>query len=332
MKVAVFSTKPYDEQHLTQFNAQYHHELTFLEPRLTEKTAVLAAGHEAVCCFVNDVLSADTIKGLAAQGVRLIAMRCAGFNNVDLRAANDAGIEVVRVPEYSPYAVAEHAMALILDLNRNIHRAFNRVREHDYSLDGLMGFDVHGKTIGVVGTGKIGATFARLAKGFGCRVLTYDPYPNPEVEALGAEYVSLDTLWEASDIVSLHCPLTEATHHIVNAESIAKMKRGVMLINTSRGALVDTRAVIDGLKSGEIGYLGLDVYEEEADLFFEDYSNRVLQDDVFARLLTFPNVIITGHQAFFTNEALDAIATVTLNNITAFEQGNPEGRFTVTFG
>lgn len=329
MKVAVFSTKPYDEQHLSEFNTQHHHELTFFEPRLTENTAVLADGHDAVCCFVNDVISAETIKGLSEQGIKLIAMRCAGFNNVDLRAANDAGIEVVRVPEYSPYAVAEHAMALILDLNRNIHRAFNRVREHDYSLNGLLGFDLHGKTIGVVGTGKIGATFARLASGFGCRVLAYDPYPNPEVEALGAEYVSRDTLWEASDIVSLHCPLTESTHHVINADSIAKMKRGVMLINTSRGALVDTRAVIEGLKSGHIGYLGLDVYEEEADLFFEDYSNRVLQDDVFARLLTFPNVIITGHQAFFTKEALNAIATITLNNISAFERGEQEGRFTV---
>lgn len=329
MKVAVFSTKPYDEQHLKQFNSTHGHELTFFEPRLNAKTAVLAAGHEAICCFVNDVVNADTIHILSEQGVRLIAMRCAGFNNVDLKAASAANIEVVRVPEYSPHAVAEHAVALILDLNRNIHRAFNRVREHDYSLDGLLGFDVHGKTVGVVGTGKIGATFAKLIQGFGCRVLVYDPYPNPEVEELGATYVPLDTLWQESHIVSLHCPLTEDTYHIVDEDSIARMRDGVMLINTSRGALVDTRAVIDSLKSGKIGYLGLDVYEEEADLFFEDFSNKVLQDDVFARLLTFPNVIITGHQAFFTSEALDAISTVTLNNISAFERGDASGRFTV---
>ncbi|MCH8552356.1 MAG: 2-hydroxyacid dehydrogenase [Natronospirillum sp.] len=330
MKVAVFSAKRYDETHLRDFNREHDHELTFFEPRLNVKTAPLASGHDAVCCFVNDILDAPVLELLAQMGVRLVAMRCAGFNNVDLVAAGRLGIEVVRVPEYSPHAVAEHAVALILDLNRNIHRAFNRVREHDYSLDGLLGFDLYGKTVGVVGTGKIGATFARLMVGFGCRVLAYDPRVNPDVTDMGAEYVSLERLWAESDVISLHCPLMEATHHIVDDAAIAQMKRGVMLINTSRGALVDTRAVIDGLKRGDIGYLGLDVYEEEADLFFEDFSNHVLQDDVFARLLTFPNVIITGHQAFFTREALDAIASVTLTNISAFEQGDPTRRYTVT--
>ncbi len=330
MKVAVFSTKPYDEAHLTRFNAETGHQLTYFEPRLNHKTATLASGHEAVCCFVNDVIDEATLTVLSDLNVRLVAMRCAGFNNVDLITAERLGIEVVRVPEYSPHAVAEHATALILDLNRNIHRAFNRVREHDYSLNGLLGFDIYGKTVGVVGTGKIGATFAKLIQGFGCKVLAHDPYPNPEVEALGINYVYLETLWRDCDILSLHCPLTEQTHHVIDAEAIAQMKRGVMLINTSRGALVDSRAVIDGLKSGQIGYLGLDVYEEEADLFFEDFSNQVLQDDVFARLLTFPNVIITGHQAFFTREALNAIAAVTLSNITAFEKGNRVGRHTVT--
>lgn len=329
MKIAVFSTKPYDQSHLSEFNEQHNHELTFFEPRLNADTAVLAAGHDVVCCFVNDTVDAAALEVLANKGVRLIAMRCAGFNNVDLKAAGKLDIEVVRVPEYSPHAVAEHAVALILGLNRNIHRAYNRVREHDYSLNGLLGFDVHGKTVGVIGTGKIGATFARLIKGFGCRVLVADPYPNAELVAEGFEYVTLDEIWQQADIISLHCPLTDQTQYIVSAGAIAKMKPGVMLINTSRGALVDTGAVIGGLKSGHIGYVGLDVYEEEADLFFEDYSNQVLQDDVFARLLTFPNVIITGHQAFFTKEALDAIAHVTLSNITAFAQGDTEGRFTV---
>ncbi len=330
MRVAVFSSKRYDEEHLQAFNEAHGHELTFLEPHMTERTARLAEGHEAVCCFVNDTLNAAVIERLHHEGVRLIAMRCAGFNNVDLEAARAHNIEVVRVPEYSPYAVAEHAVALILDLNRNIHRAFNRVREHDYSLDGLLGFDLYRKTVAVVGTGRIGATFARIMQGFGCRVIAYDPFPNAELEAAGVPYHDLETLWQEADIVSLHCPLTEDSYHLIDSVAIAKMKPGVMLVNTSRGALVDARAVIEGLKSGQVGYLGLDVYEEEADLFFEDYSNQVLQDDVFARLLTFPNVIITGHQAFFTREALDAIARVTLDNISAYEKNDPDGRYTVT--
>lgn len=320
MKVAVFSAKPYDEEHLQRFNDAGHH-FTFFEPHLNAQTAALAAEHDVVCCFVNDTLDAPTISALASLGIQMIAMRCAGFNNVDLAAAEHHKIPVARVPEYSPHAVAEHAVALILDLNRNIHRAFNRVRENDYSLNGLLGFDLYKKTVGVVGTGKIGATFAGIMQGFGCEVIAYDPYPNPHVEAMNIQYVPLHELWQRSDVISLHCPLMPETHHLVNAGSITQMKPGAMLINTSRGALIDTRAVIAALKSGHIGYLGLDVYEEEADLFFEDFSNHLLQDDVFARLLTFPNVIITGHQAFFTREALDAIARTTMFNINALTQG-----------
>lgn len=323
MKVAVFSSKPYDEKYLGLIN-NGRHDLTFFEPHLDSRTAALSQGFDAVCCFVNDTVDAATIEQLDANGIRLIALRCAGFNNVDLAAAERLEIEVARVPEYSPYAVAEHATALILGLNRNIHRAYNRVRENDYTLHGLLGFDLHGKTVGVVGTGKIGIAFVRIMKGFGCRVICHDPYANPEVEEAGAGYVDLDTLWSQSDIISLHCPLLPATRHLVDRGTLAKMKPGVMLINTSRGALINTPAVIEALKSGHLGYLGLDVYEEEADLFFEDNSDDILRDDVFARLQTFRNVLITGHQAFFTREALTAIAEVTLNNIDAFAAGKPQ--------
>ena len=328
MKVAVFSTKPYDREHLSPANdmlpVNERHELVYFEPHMTPQTAVLAKGFDAVCCFVNDTLDAATISTLGSGGVKLIALRCAGFNNVDLEAAKSAGIRVARVPEYSPYAVAEHAVALILELNRHLHRAYNRVRENDYSLSGLLGFDLHGKTVGVIGTGKIGVAFARIMSGFGCRVLASDPNANPDLKNI-VSYVGRDQLFGEADIVSLHCPLIPQTHHMINARSIARMKPGVMLINTSRGGLIDTPAVIDGLKSGQVGYLGLDVYEEEADLFFEDYSNMLLQDDVFARLLTFPNVVITGHQAFFTREALTASAAITVCNISAFDQGQAEG-------
>ena len=323
MKVAVFSSKPYDEAHLQAMN-QGRHELTFFEPHLDEQTAALSAGFDAVCCFVNDTLTAAVIDTLADNQIQLIALRCAGFNNVDLTQAEKRGLTVARVPEYSPYAVAEHAVALAMALNRNLHRAHNRVRENDYSLHGLLGFDMHGKTVGVIGTGKIGLAFIRIMQGFGCRVICSDPYPNPEVEETGATYVPLETLWSDSDIISLHCPLVPATRHLINTQSLSQMKRGVMLLNTSRGALIDTRAVIDALKSGTIGYLGLDVYEEEADLFFEDNSNEILFDDTFARLLTFRNVMITGHQAFFTKEALTAIAEVTLKNISNFAENNLE--------
>jgi D-lactate dehydrogenase len=321
MDLAVFSTKPYDRRFLEAANAQYGHDLRFFEPRLTPETVSLATGFTGVCAFVNDVLSAPVLRKLAAGGTKLIALRSAGFNHVDLNAAQTLGLTVARVPAYSPFAVAEHALALILTLNRKTHRAFNRVREGNFALDGLLGFDLHGKTVGVVGTGKIGLIFARLMAGFGCEVLAYDPYPNPEVRA---RYVSLPELLEAADIVSLHCPLTPETYHLIGADAVAQMKPGTMLINTSRGALVDTRAVIAGLKSGRIGALGLDVYEEEGDLFFEDLSDRVIQDDVFTRLLTFPNVLITGHQGFFTVEALENIARTTLHNATAFETGAGE--------
>jgi D-lactate dehydrogenase len=324
MKVAVFSTKPYDREYLDRSNAAHGHELTFFEAHLGRETAILAKGHGAVCAFVNDVMDGEVLRQLAAGGTRLIALRSAGFNHVDLAVARDLGVTVARVPAYSPYAVAEHAVGLILTLDRKFHRAYNRVREGNFSLHGLRGFDLHGRTVGTVGTGKIGAVFARIMRGFGCRVLAFDPEPSQECRDLGVEYVTLDELLRTSDIVSLHSPLNEHTHHLIDAAQLALMKRGVMLINTSRGALVDTRAVIEALKSGQIGYLGIDVYEEEEQLFFEDLSSQIIRDDVFMRLLTFPNVIVTAHQAFFTEEALLNIAGTTLANITAFERGTGE--------
>ncbi len=321
MKVAVFSSKPYDKAFLTNAN-QDRHELVFHEASLKPSSALLAQGCTAACCFVNDQLDAEVLNALAEQGVKLIALRCAGYNQVDLDRARALGITLARVPEYSPHAIAEHTLALILTLNRQLHRAHYRVRENDYSLDGLLGFDLNGKTVGIIGTGKIGKTFAHIMLGLGCRVIAYDPLPNDTSRAEGVEYISLKELWPQSDIITLHCPLTAENHHLINADALIKMKPGVMIINTGRGGLLDTRAVIAGLKSGQVGYLGLDVYEEEGDLFFEDHSSQLLQDDVFARLLTFPNVTITGHQAFFTREALTAIAETTLNNINGFEQGD----------
>jgi D-lactate dehydrogenase len=318
MRVAVFNTKPYDQRFLEAANTKHGHELLFFEPHLNLQTAPLAAGCSAVCSFVNDQLDAATLRLLFGLGVRLVALRCAGFNQVDLKTAAQLGITIARVPAYSPFAVAEHAVALMLTLNRQIHRAYNRVREGNFMLEGLLGFDLHGKTVGVIGTGKIGAIFATIMRGFGTKVLAHDPYPNRN---LGLSYVSLENILEQSDIISLHCPLTPQTHHLINANSLAMLKQGAMLVNTSRGALIDTPAVIDALKSGQIGALALDVYEEEGDLFFENLSNQVMQDDVFARLLTFPNVLITGHQAFFTQEALENIANTTLENITAFAAG-----------
>jgi len=320
MNIAVFSTKPYDRMFLEAANAAHGHELIYFEPRLTRETSALAAGFPAVCVFVNDQLDATVLAALARQETRLIALRCAGFNNVELAAAREVGLTVVRVPAYSPHAVAEHTLGLVLALNRKIHRAYARVREGNFALDGLLGFDLYGQTVGIVGTGQIGAVVARIMGGFGCRILAHDPFPNPECEALGARYVALPELFADSDMITLHCPLTPQTRHLIDAQALQQMKPGVMLINTSRGALIDTPSVTEALKSGKIGYLGLDVYEEEADLFFEDLSNIVLQDDVFARLLTFPNVIITGHQAFFTRNALERIAETTLANITTFEQ------------
>jgi len=321
MKIAVFSTKSYDREFLDAANAEHRHELTYFAPRLSEETAPLATGFPAVCAFVQDRLSRDVLTTLAAGGTRLVALRCAGFNNVDLPAAAECGLAVVRVPAYSPYAVAEHAVALMLTLNRKTHRAFNRVREGNFALEGLLGFDFHGRTVGIVGTGQIGGVLARIMHGFGCALLGHDRRTNPDCEALGMRYVPLPELLGQSDIVSLHCPLTPETRHLIDDAAVARMRPGAMLINTSRGAVLDTGAIIAGLKSGRLGAVGMDVYEEEENLFFEDYSNRVLQDDQLARLLTFPNVIVTGHQGFFTREALTGIARVTLANVTDVEQG-----------
>ncbi len=322
MKVAVFSTKPYDRHSLETANSKQTHELIFIESALNTQTAPLAAGCSAVCLFVNDVIDAATLTALAALGVKAIALRCTGFNHVDLTAAAALNLRVARVTVYSPYSVAEFAVGLVQTLNRKIHKAYNRVREGNFSLDGLVGVDLHRRTVGVVGTGKIGMIFAKIMHGFGCQLLGYDLYPNPQFEALGAaHYVEMSELLENSDIISLHCPLTPESYHLINSDTISQMQPGVMLINTSRGGLIDTEAVIDGLKAKIIGGLGLDVYEQEADLFFEDLSNEIIQDDVFERLLTFPNVIVTGHQAFLTEDALSDIAEMTLANLSDFEQG-----------
>jgi D-lactate dehydrogenase len=321
MKVAVFSAKTYDRAFFERANAG-RHELTFFEARLSPETAILAAGFPTVCAFVNDRLDAEVLKSLARAGARHVALRSAGFNHVDLEAARTVGIRISRVPAYSPYAVAEHTVGLILALNRKVHRAYARVREGNFALEGLLGFDLHGKVAGIVGTGKIGAVVARILAGFGCHLVAYDVAPSPDCVALGVEYLPRRDVFAQADIVTLHCPLTESTYHLVNTETLSQMKPGAMLINSGRGALIDTPAAIEALKSGHLGHLGLDVYEEEGPLFFEDRSGRVLQDDVFARLLTFPNVVITGHQAFFTEEAMTAIAETTLENITAFEQGH----------
>jgi len=320
-RTAVFSTKPYDRAFLLAANERYGHALVFFEPRLGSATALLAHGFPAVCAFVNDVLDAAVLEALAAGGTRLVTLRSAGYNNVDLETAARLGLTLARVPAYSPNAVAEHAVGMILTLSRKFHRAFNRVREGNFALEGLLGFDLHGRTVGVIGTGRIGREFARIMLGFGCRVLAFDPHPDEECRRFGTEYVALNEIFRRSDILSLHCPLTPETHHLIDRDAIAVMKSGVTLINTSRGALVDTPAVIAALKVGKIGHLGLDVYEEEEALFFEDLSREVIQDDVFARLLTFPNVLITAHQGFFTRDALEAIADTTLGNITAFETG-----------
>lgn len=323
MRIILFSSQNYDRESFLAANPGHGFELHFQQSPLRPDTAALAMGFEVVCPFVNDDLSRPVLEQLAAGGTRLIALRSAGYNHVDLAAAHALGLTVVRVPAYSPHAVAEHAAGLVLALCRHLHRAYNRTREGDFSLHGLTGFDLHGKTVGVVGSGQIGQVFAQIMRGFGCQVLAYDPYPNPAIEALGGRFVGLDQLLAESDIISLHCPLNEATRHLVNAGSLQRMKRGAMLINTGRGALVDTPALIEALKSGQLGYLGLDVYEEEAEIFFADRSDLPLQDDVLARLLTFPNVIITAHQAFLTREALAAIAGTTLDNIGAWRQGAP---------
>lgn len=319
MKIAVFSTRSYDRLSLKSAATQHNHELVFFEHRLTADTAGLANGCSAVCVFINDCVDAQTLQTLKNGGTHLIALRCAGFNNVDLKVAQELGINVVRVPAYSPYAVAEFAVALVLMLNRKLYKAYNRVRNDNFILDGLLGFDLNGSTVGVIGTGKIGSIFAQIMKGFNCTILGYDAYPSQEFEEIG-QYVSLSELLSASDIISLHCPLTPETHYLINPDTIHQMKDGVMLINTSRGALIDTKAVIEGIKSGKIGYLGIDVYELEAEIFFRDLSDTIIQDDDFQLLQSFPNVVITAHQAFFTRNALQNIAETTMSNITDIEQ------------
>lgn len=332
MRLAFFDTHVYERDCFEAARTQaaalaadgQPHELVFFEPRLTEQTAQLAAGFDGVCSFVNDRLDADALATLAGLGVRLIALRSAGFNHVDVAAAERLGLAVVRVPEYSPHAVAEHAVALVLALDRKIHRAYARVREWNFSLDGLVGFDLFGRVVGIVGLGRIGRACARIFRGFGCNVLGTDRHPDPAFAAdSGLAHVTLDELYARSDVISLHVPLTPETHHLLDARAFACMKRGVMVINTGRGALIDSRALIDALKSGQVGHAGLDVYEEEEGVFFEDLSDRVLQDDVLARLLTFPNVIVTSHQGFLTRDALARIAETTLANATAFERGEP---------
>ncbi|WP_219063942.1 2-hydroxyacid dehydrogenase [Pseudomonas sp. UMAB-08] len=324
MRTLLFSSQNYDRDSFLAARLPGGVDLHFQPARLNLDTVALANHYPVVCAFINDDLSAPVLEQLAAGGTRLIALRSAGYNHVNLATAHALGLKVVRVPAYSPHAVAEHAVALILALNRHLHRAYNRTRDGDFTLHGLTGFDLVGKTVGVVGTGQIGATFARIMSGFGCTLLAHDPYPNPQVEALGARYLSLPDLLAQAQIISLHCPLTAHSKHLINSASLAQMQPGAMLINTGRGALVDTPALIEALKSGQLGYLGLDVYEEEAQLFFEDRSDLPLQDDVLARLLTFPNVIITAHQAFLTREALGAIAQTTLDNIAAWAEGSPQ--------
>lgn len=325
MRLAIFSTLDFERAFFDGANQSFHHDLVYYRERLHEETAGIAAGFQAVCAFIADELDPATLSRLAAGGARLIALRSAGYNNVDLAAAAKLGLTVLRVPAYSPHAVAEHAVALMLTLNRNIHRAYNRVREGDFDLNGLIGFDMFGKTVGIVGTGKIGTALARIVSGFGCNLLGHDVYRNPACRELGLQYVDLGHLLHESDIVSLHCPLAPESRHLINSKTIAEMKQGSMLINTARGALIDARAAIDALKSREhFWYLGIDVYEEEGPLLFEDLSSTIIPDDVFARLTTFPNVVITGHQGFLTREALTNIAEITLTNVSDFEAGKPK--------
>lgn len=318
MKVAFYDTHSYEKNAFLKANTSSGHEITFLDAQLGVETAIMASGHECVCAFVNDSLSKDVLTKLKAGGTRFIALRSAGFNHVDLIAAQELGMKVARVPEYSPYAVAEHAVALILNLNRKIHKAYNRIREGNFSLDGLVGFDLHGKTVGVIGTGKIGKAFIRIMKGFGCHVVAFDP---KEDSSLGVTYLPFEEVLKRSDIVSLHLPLNKSTFHLIDANALKLLKQGAMFINTSRGGLVDTKALIQNLKSCHLGAAGLDVYEEEEHVFFRDHSFEILNDDVLARLMTFPNVILTSHQAFLTHEALGKIADTTLANISEFSLG-----------
>ncbi len=319
MKVAFFDTKPYDIPGFDHYSANSDLQIKYFETRLNEDTVSLAQGYDAVCVFVNDTVSAPVVEKLHEMGVKVLVLRCAGFNNVDIRACQGK-LPVYRVPAYSPYAVAEHAMALLLTINRRTHKAYIRTRDFNFSLQGLAGFDLHGKTVGIIGTGKIGRVFADICKGFGMNILAYDKFPAKDS---GLHYVELPELFEKSDIISLHCPLTEETRHIIDAASIAKMKKGVTIINTSRGALVNTEDLINGIKDKKVGAACLDVYEEEGDFFYEDFSGHIVQDDKLVRLIAMPNVIVTSHQAFLTQEALDSIANTTIDNLTRFFQGNP---------
>ena len=321
MKIAFYDSKPHDEQSFRKANEAYGFEMKFFKGHLNPDNVMLTKGFDVACIFVNAVANADVINQLVENGVKIIALRCAGFNNVDLKAAKNR-IKVVRVPAYSPYAVAEHTLALMLTLNRKTHKAYSRTRDGNFTLNGLMGFDMHGKTAGIIGTGKIAKILIKTLSAMGMNILAYDLYPDNEFAANNnMRYCSLDELYAKSDVISLHCPLTKDTEYIINENSIEKMKQGVMIINTGRGKLIDTSALIDGLKSGKIGSAGLDVYEEESEYFFEDYSNIILDDDVLARLLSFNNVVVTSHQAFFTAEAVESIAKTTLENIQEFIDG-----------
>jgi D-lactate dehydrogenase len=321
MKITFFSAKPYDRQFFDRFNEGLGFEMEYFETHLGPHIVNAVEGAEAVCVFVNDKVNAEVISVLAKKGVRIIALRCAGFNNVDLDAARSHGIRVCRVPEYSPEAIAEHTVAMILTLNRKIHKAYNRVREQNFSLNGLLGFNLHGKTIGVIGTGKIGTAFCRIMLGFGCKVVAYDLFPNKALKNEGITYMSFGGLLKEADIISLHCPLTPDNHYMINETTLASMKKGVVLINTSRGGLINTANVINALKSKQVASLGIDVYEQEEKLFFKDLSGNIIDDDNIQRLMSFPNVLVTAHQAFFTEEALSQIAQVTLNNIRQLDKG-----------
>ena len=321
MKIAFFSTQPYDREYFVRYNK--HHTILFFDAQLNEQTVNLANSCDAVCVFVNDRLDEVVITALAKAGIKIIALRCAGFNNVDLAVAKENAIAVVRVPAYSPHAVAEHALALIMTLNRKTHKAYNRVREGNFALNRLTGFDLYGKTVGIIGTGKIGQCFAHIMMGLGCKVLGFDLIANKDLERDGVEYLPLLKLLQQSQVVSLHCPLTEQTKHLINKQTLHVMQRGAMLINTSRGGLIDTPAAIDALKTGQLGYLGIDVYEQEEKLFFHDLSENIIEDDTIMRLMSFPNVLITAHQGFLTDEALTQIALVTLKNLDDFGKSTP---------
>ncbi|MFC0774728.1 2-hydroxyacid dehydrogenase [Terrimonas alba] len=321
MKIAFFSTQPYDREYFVRYNKS--HSILFFDAQLNEQTVNLANGCDAVCVFVNDRLDEQVIEALAKTGIKIIALRCAGFNNVDLAVAKENAIAVVRVPAYSPHAVAEHALALIMTLNRKTHKAYNRVREGNFALNRLTGFDLYGKTVGIIGTGKIGQCFAHIMMGLGCKVVAFDLIANKELEKDGVEYLPLLKLLQQSQVVSLHCPLTEQTKHLINQQTLQVMQRGAMLINTSRGGLIDTPAAIEALKTGQLGYLGIDVYEQEEKLFFHDLSENIIEDDTIMRLMSFPNVLITAHQGFLTDEALTQIALVTLKNLDDFGKSAP---------